>query len=941
MDKLARSFSSGTSASAPVYARGILAAVLALFLAAGGLAGCSGSTGTPQEHIAKAKQYQKEGKYNASIIELKNALQQNPKLAEARWLLGQAYLAQRNGAAAEPELERAQKLGYKDPELPIAQIRALLDQNEFQKALDKAKTAPDDTPKAALLAVQAEAELGLNNVQKGKDLLHQALNIDPKSLEARLVLARVSIASGDLDEAEKDIGILSKQAPSDWRVQMVKGDFAMSRKKPAEALAAYKEALKLNHNNPYAQIGAARALLTQKKPDEALKYIKPIAHGNPNSPVANLLKGFAYYEKDDYSSARDSLQKVLAASPNQMQALLLLANVQYKLGQMEQAASLLRKFTAAAPGYIPALKLKAAVELRLHQPEKAAQTLDPIMKQGKPDAQVLAMLGSAEMEMGNYSKGTGYLEKAVSLAPDAASVRTMLALSHMAAGSTHQAVSELETAVKLDPKMIRADILLVLAQLKQKHFDDAIKSATELTKKYPKNPLPQNLIGAAEIGKGDISAGRAAFEKALNIEPKFTPALMNLASLDLSQGKKDDARKRYEQVVKIQPQNLRALLSLAKLDFDAGKTSDGVNRLKQAQNANDKALAPRILLARYYLRTQDVNDAQSVVQEALNIAPNNPVVLELQGQVQQASGNAQGSVDTYKQLVKAAPKAPQAYVLLADAQANAGQLDDAHASYDKALKLKSDYVPAILGLGSLELVQKQYDPALKLARQAAKAAPKAPNGFALEGDILLAQGKAKDAVTAYQQALDKAQSSVLVAKLHQAQMAAGERQAAMKTVDDWLAQHPKDDVVRFALANTYQHEKESGKAIQEYEEILKDKPDNVAALNNLAWLYYEKKDSRAADLAKKAYGILPDRPEVADTYGWILVNQGQVQQGTTILEKAAAKAPNAPDIAYHLAVGWAKSGQKDKAKQALKELLAKHAHFSERSAAEKYLKELD
>lgn len=59
------------------------------------------------EYIARARQHQQKGELKTAVIELKNALQHNPNNAEARLLLGQIYVRQGDGAAAQKELERA------------------------------------------------------------------------------------------------------------------------------------------------------------------------------------------------------------------------------------------------------------------------------------------------------------------------------------------------------------------------------------------------------------------------------------------------------------------------------------------------------------------------------------------------------------------------------------------------------------------------------------------------------------------------------------------------------------------------------------------------------------------------------------------------------------------------------------------------------------------
>jgi cellulose synthase operon protein C len=57
-------------------------------------AGCKGSV-DPQRAIAKAQEYREKGDKKAAIIEAKNILQSNPSHAEARYVLGATYFAER------------------------------------------------------------------------------------------------------------------------------------------------------------------------------------------------------------------------------------------------------------------------------------------------------------------------------------------------------------------------------------------------------------------------------------------------------------------------------------------------------------------------------------------------------------------------------------------------------------------------------------------------------------------------------------------------------------------------------------------------------------------------------------------------------------------------------------------------------------------------------
>jgi Tfp pilus assembly protein PilF len=53
-------------------------------------------------------------------------------------------------------------------------------------------------------------------------------------------------------------------------------------------------------------------------------------------------------------------------------------------------------------------------------------------------------------------------------------------------------------------------------------------------------------------------------------------------------------------------------------------------------------------------------------------------------------------------------------------------------------------------------------------------------------------------------------------------------------------------------------------------------------------------------VAEKAYRLAPRDANVADTYGWALVEAGQVEKGLRYLREAQVRAPNNTEIQSHL-----------------------------------------
>ena len=125
------------------------------------------------------------------------------------------------------------------------------------------------------------------------------------------------------------------------------------------------------------------------------------------------------------------------------------------------------------------------------------------------------------------------------------------------------------------------------------------------------------------------------------------------------------------------------------------------------------------------------------------------------------------------------------------------------------------------------------------------------------------------------------------------------------------------------------------------ERVIEQYPDSGAVLNNLAWLYFHEKNEkkRALGLAKKAYQLVPEDVAILDTYGWLLLETGSLEQGIWLLHKAAKASMNS-SIHYHLAVALVRTGDRDAAVDELKTILKSGKTFPEKEKAEALLQEL-
>jgi putative PEP-CTERM system TPR-repeat lipoprotein len=309
------------------------------------------------------------------------------------------------------------------------------------------------------------------------------------------------------------------------------------------------------------------------------------------------------------------------------------------------------------------------------------------------------------------------------------------------------------------------------------------------------------------------------------------------------------------------------------------------------------------------------------------------------GSVQMADGKYEEAAASFRRSVAAAPDSPQFSHNLARAELAQQRAGEAKEVLAETLGRHPDYIPVISALAAIEMREGNAKQALARARTLQLDPRTAAAGHSLEGDLYMMQRQFETAARAYDNTSAQTRTAMLAIKSYRARKQA-KMPDAVKPLQEWLSKHPDDARVRLALAEGYQARGQVKEAAVEYERVLKSYPDNPATLNNLAWVYYEANDPRAIQLAERAHTLMPENGAITDTFGWLLVQEGQAQRGLELLRKAAAQAPDVPDIRYHLAVALAKTGAKEEARSTLAALLDSGQSFKDMADAKQLLQQL-
>lgn len=894
--------------------------------------------------MTSAKDYAAKGDYNAAAIQLKNVLQQNPDNGEARLLLGQALLETGDAAGAEKELRRALQLKQAETAVAPLLARSLYETRQFD-ALAKefaARRFDDPAVDAQVRTYVGEVHLARGAEAEAADAFAAALRAVPGFAPARLGAARLALREQRLDDALRLADEVIAAMPRRIEAYLVKADVQLARGDPAAAQATLQAAIGADAAALPARLALVSLLLDKGALEAAAEQLEAARKTARADVRLRYFDALLAFRRGDMARARENALQVLKHFPDNVPALVLGGAIELQAGQASLAEDYLRRALARAPAHGGARRLLVAALLRSGQPTRALEALQPLVGGGdEAPAPLLLLAGETYLANGDLKQAASYFERAAKLDGHGVAARTRLAQIAIARGDTEFGLRELEAASQLDPNQNQADIALVLNHLRRGNGANALAAARALADKQPRNPVSFQVLGSVQLTQKDRAGARASFERALALDAAYLPAAVSLSQLDLADKKPEAARHRFAAMLAKDPKNEQILLAQAEFEARAGAPAKEVmSLLRQAVAANPQSTSARIALVNYHLRSKDARAALVAAQEAAAALPNDPRVVETLALAQEAVGETKQAVEALQRLAALRPGSVEPLAKLAALHARTGSAERAIETLRRAKKLAPENRQIDRDLVAMLLAQGKPDEALRQARELQTRAPKYAGGYVLEGDVLLAQKKFADAERAYRAALKIEPAGVIAGKLIAALHAGGKAKEADEVAARWLADQPRDTAVRLLLADRALRQRDLKTAAAHYTAVVGIEPNNVVALNNLAWVGGELGDPKAVAYAERAATLAPNSASVLDTLGMLLVKRGDAQRGLRILEQARQLAPARFDLRLNHARALVSAGQKEAARKELQAILDAKEEVAEKRAAAELLKTL-
>ena len=882
--------------------------------------------------VADADKSLKSGNVRAALITLKNAVTADPGNGVARARLGLVLFQVGDPPAAERELRQARKDGAPEAVVLPPLFTVMLARNEGQLLLDQFPDPGAGSKSAAAADILKARALALQSLKKAPEAIDAmdrslALRRDASGLVTR---ARLSLLRGNSAEARKFADeAIAKSDNAD--AMLFKAGLLLAANDNLEALNLTNQLLTKFPGNLAGRFTRIEAYISLKQDAKAKAEVDDILAKYPNAYLGVYYRALLMARAGDAKAAWNFAQNLPADfRDSQPRIAIMIAQMAVDSGNEETGASILGRILLKNPTMAIARVRLAGIRLKQNNFADVVNVLDPI--KNSSDIRVLELLSNAYLRLHRNEDALNVLRRMDAEGKGRADVKRSIALLEIQMGRADQGIKDLAQAVSQDPTNPLLVAPFVDALTQARRFPEALAAADRLGSDPKQRARALLFRGNILALQHDNAGAQAAYDRAVQTDPRNTTALYSRAEFLASTQRPAEANRDLRAILSVDSKNLAAILKLAELAAQRGEDQNVRSLLGQAIAASPQGGAPRLVLIRDLIARKSFKDALTAANDFVRAQPKNTDGVALLGQVQSALGQKKEAVATYRRLVSLMPTAAGPQVMLGNALSAAGDRVGAARAMEAAVRLNPGAPEVRAAQINLQFVQGNADAAVALARAFQAANPKA------EADILLAETleKAKlteQAVAVLNKSLTDRPTNVIVLRLVGYAMRANDSKRALDLLSTWLAGHPDDMVMRLEYASLLMRQENLAQATVQYQMILKQDPNNVVALNNLGWLIQGSDPKRALSLLALASNLSPTSADVADTLGWLKIQQKDAAGGLALLNRAHALQPQDGEITYHLVLALDANAKRDSARGLLKALLASGVAFKDRPAA--------
>jgi len=888
-----------------------------------------------------------QGKPSEAVELLEPVIRAYPENTTIRGVLGNAYLA-------SGQYDRASEL--------------------FLLSIDE---QPSDAATRTQLALSYAAEGLTDRVIKE---LRTAYETDPDYHRAGLLLSIAHMRRGESAEALSIAQQLSERSSASPIAPTLQG-MVMERDGNIEmAVGYYEEALRRDANFSPAELRLGWIKVQQSDANAAAGKFERVASRDEGNLEALLALARINAEAGDEKKKIERLKQARSSNPDSFNSRILLLDRYLRDGDFSSALPVAHEAVALGPRHAGALLGLAKAQNMTGDPTSAVETLQKLISlyPEQPDAYI--DLARITWRFGDVGAASSLMDRYLVLKPDDLKGWVTQANMNLEANPPNpRKALELSEIIARDfPETSERHAIRARAFIIEQKYDEAQKEAEELKQKEPDSSLPPMLSGDAFYAAGDFATARDKYLECLEKDSSSTEALLRIGRLDARAGRLKKAQNFFERVraderagakqsaeasmalsviarqqgefekskqfaddaVKLDGNNLEILLPAANEARYGGRNVHAQILLERGIKFYPDAVSPQSRLIDFVLARGQLRYAGDLIRQASQKSSTNPLIASAQIKLEALEGRYEKARAGAEALLASTNGSLGSLMLAAWVASESGDYDQAATFYSRAAGATSNPNSVKLSAARTLVNANADDYAQQFLDDVASERANDPALMVLQGQIELQSNRFPEALNYYEKAYAAAPGVATVTALSGALWRASKEHESLDVLSSWLKENPSSISAWLELAEKQYRIGQTTEAFTSYENILRQEPANVVALNSYALKRLTAAPEEALTLAESAIAIEEDNPVVIDTHGWILLKLGKTALGIEEFRRALRFQNRLNELGvvtvkYHLAVALTRIGDTREAVKLLDDVLSESVEFSEKDRAQK------
>ncbi len=704
-----------------------------------------------------------------------------------------------------------------------------------------------------------------------------------------------------------------------------------------------------------ARVRAGQIYLLASRIDQAEKMAQQALAIAPESNEATVLMGNVLASQNKSDAAFIKAETVLSKKPDDVPATLLLASLNVRSSKVDKAISLLQENSEKNPKDTASRLMLVNLYVQTKALEKAEQMLEAIIKVEPGQLEHRKRLAVFLINNSRLDKAENVLRTAVKYLPEDVQAKLLLVDFLAVKQSPEVAMAELIPMIELhsskeqgiaDNYQLRFKLAdLQLSQNQVDKAEETLKEAAALGKQEPQSLQARYKLARLYLDTRRIGQAKPLVQGLFAEKPDDIDAWALRGELALTERRLPEAIADFRAILVDQPQNIQIYKLLAKAHLQGNEPILAKEDLQKVVEIAPQDEQARVELANILLQTDNTDQALEHINTLFKINPNSKKGLEALFNIYLKQKQWEQAQQVAKQLEAIFSNEAVGYYLSGIALQAEGKFDKSIPRFELAMAKQPEAIEPMTHMVQSYLSLKQPDKALNKLNGLIKKQPRNFIAYSLIGDVYTKINQFGEAINAYQKAIDikpewaSPYRSAAIVNLMQKNKA-----AAIDILKSGINKASDTIELMNDLATIYHENGQHQQVIALYEQVTKQNPDSLNALNTLAsYLSDYAPDDAALDKAAKLAEPLAKTsdPYMLDTVAWIAYKQGDYEKSRQILLKVIESDPDASVSNYHLGMVYFKQGDKVNAKAYLQKAIGKKDDFNGWDEANETLKLLD